>query len=399
VPVIRYAWHGRTRTGRTIRGERLADTPAALATQLRREQIVVTKIEPARANRLRSGRVGSRSLAIFTRQLAVMIGAGLPIVTCLDLLARDEPDRRLADAIASARVEVEGGSSLAEALSRQPVAFDDLYTNMVAAGEAGGVLEVMLERLAALIEKQARLTSHVRSALAYPAIVVGVAVVVVGVILWKVVPAFAELFAGLGAELPLPTRLVIWASEQSLIVLPLVAFTGAIGWGMAGRRRRTPDGRLRFDRAVLDIPLVGPVLRKVAVARFCRTLGTLLRSGVPILEGLDITARTAGNAALEQAIFETRRRVERGEALTVPLKASGMFPPVVLQMVGAGESTGALDVMLTRIADFYDTEIDDAIARMLAMLEPVLIVVLGLIVGAIVISMYLPLFEVAGQLA
>ncbi len=360
-------------------------------------QVAAAGIGFGRSRRPR--RVRPRTLAVFTRQLAVMTAAGLPIVASLDLLAREEPDRRLAGAIDAVKVDVEGGASLAGAMARRPFAFDSLYTNMVAAGEAGGVLDVMLERLSILIEKQTKLAGHIRSALAYPAIVLVIAVLVVAVILWKVVPAFAELFVGLGAELPLPTRIVIEVSEQSIVIFPLTVGAAIVGGLLAGRYLQTPEGRLRADRAMLRVPLVGPVLRKVAVARFSRTLGTLLRSGVPILEGLDITARTAGNAALERAIVQARRRVERGESLAAPLKASGMFPPLVSQMIGAGESTGALDAMLARIADFYDGEIDEAVDRMLAMLEPALIAVLGLIVGAIVVSMYLPLFEVAGQLS
>ncbi len=395
-----YAWVGRTRNGQIVKGERTAESREALQDSLRREQILVTKLElAAKKEGGLSRKVSARSLAIFTRQFSVMIDAGLPLVQCLELLAKEEPDKRLADAIDKVKADVEGGSSLAEAMSRRPHAFDGLYTNMVAAGEAGGILDTILQRLSTFIEKQAKLAAQVKSAMIYPAVVMSIAVIVVMVILWKVIPTFTALFDGLGAQLPLPTRIVIWASEQLIFAMPflIVAFIGVSF--MFRRYYQTPNGRMRVDKTLLRAPLVGLILRKVAVARFCRTLGTLLSSGVPILDGLDITAKTAGNAVIEAAITQARQRIEQGESIAVPLKASGVFPPMVSQMIGAGESTGALDTMLAKIAEFYEDEVDVAIAGLLTILEPALICFLGVVVGGIVISMYLPLFELIGQLS
>ena len=328
-----------------------------------------------------------------------MIDAGLPLVQCLELLAKEEPDKRLAGAIDKVKTDVEGGSSLAEAMSRRPHAFDGLYTNMVAAGEAGGILDTILQRLSTFIEKQAKLAAQVKSAMIYPAVVMSIAVIVVMVILWNVIPSFTALFDGPGAQLPLPTRIVIWASEQMIFAMPflIVAFIGVSF--MFRRYYQTPNGRMRVDKTLLRAPLIGLILRKVAVARFCRTLGTLLSSGVPILDGLDITAKTAGNAVIEAAITQARQRIERGETIAAPLRATGVFPPMVSQMIGAGESTGALDTMLAKIAEFYEDEVDVAIAGLLTILEPALICFLGVVVGGIVISMYLPLFELIGQLS
>lgn len=395
-----YAWVGRTRNGQIVKGERAAESREALQEQLRREQILVTKLELAKKKEGRFQRkVAARSLAIFTRQFSVMIDAGLPLVQCLELLSKEEPDKRLAGAIEKVKGDVESGSSLAEAMSRRPFAFDALYTNMVAAGEAGGILDTILKRLSTFIEKQAKLAAQVKSAMIYPVVVMSIAVIVVLVILWKVIPTFSALFEGLGAQLPLPTRVVIWMSEQVIFAMPFMIAGGVLVSFMFRRYYQTPAGRMRVDRTLLRAPLVGPILRKVAVARFCRTLGTLLSSGVPILDGLDITAKTAGNAVIESAIQQARQRIERGESIAVPLKATGVFPPMVSQMIGAGESTGALDAMLSKIADFYEDEVDVAIAGLLTVLEPALICFLGVVVGGIVISMYLPLFELIGQLS
>jgi type IV pilus assembly protein PilC len=328
-----------------------------------------------------------------------MIDAGLPLVQCLELLAKEEPHKNLAAAIEHVKSDVEGGASLADSMQKRPHAFDALYTNMVAAGEAGGILDTILKRLATFIEKQAKLVSQVRSAMIYPISVLSIAVIVVMVILWKVIPTFQTLFEGLNASLPLPTRVVLWASKQLIFAMPFL-IVGAIVAGYAFRRYyQTEGGRMRVDRTLLRMPLLGTIFRKVAVARFCRTLATLLSSGVPILDGLDITARTSGNAVIEQAILGIRARIERGETIAQPLRASGVFPPMVAQMIGAGESTGALDTMLAKIAEFYEDEVDVAVAGLLTILEPALICVLGVIVGGIVISMYLPLFELISQLS
>jgi type IV pilus assembly protein PilC len=395
-----YAWVGRTRNGQIVKGERAAESEEALKEVLRREQILVTQLALAakKEGKLQK-KVAAKTLAVFTRQFSVMIDAGLPLVQCLELLAKEEPDKRLATALSKVKEDVEGGTTLAEAMSRRPFAFDSLYTNMVAAGEAGGILDTILQRLSVFIEKQAKLAAQVKSAMIYPIAVLSIAVIVVAIILWKVVPTFTELFAGLNAELPLLTRVVIWASNQVVFFMPFVV-VGFMGLSFMFRRYyQTQPGRMRVDKSLLHAPLIGPILRKIAVARFCRTLGTLLSSGVPILDGLDITAKTAGNAVIESAIMQARQKIERGESIAVPLKATGVFPPMVSQMIGAGESTGALDTMLAKIADFYEDEVDVAIAGLLTVLEPILICFLGVIVGGIVVAMYLPLFDLISQLS
>jgi type IV pilus assembly protein PilC len=392
-----FTYVGRTRGGQIVRGRRAAETREALTAALRREQVLVTTIAAARGGRGR--RVPDKSLAIFTRQFSVMIDAGLPLVQCLEMLEKEEPDERLAAAIGQVRSDVEGGASLADALQRQPHAFDALYTQMVAAGEAGGILDTILQRLAVYIEKQAKLKSQVRSAMIYPAAVLSVAAIAVSVILGKVIPTFTLLFEGLNAELPLATRLVIWASKTLIITMPFLIGLGVGALWLFRRYYSTSGGRMLVDRLLLRLPLAGKIFGKIAVARFCRTLGTLTSSGVPILDGLDITARTAGNAVIESAVRQVRGRIERGETIAAPLKATGVFPSMVPQMIGAGESTGALDEMLGKIADFYQEEVDIAVAGLLTILEPLLIAVLGVIVGGIVIAMYLPLFSIIGQLS
>jgi type IV pilus assembly protein PilC len=394
-----YAWVGRTRTGQIVKGERAAETSEALTEALKREQILVTRVGPAARKEERYRRVPAKNLAIFTRQFSVMVDAGLPLVQCLELLAKEEPDKRLAAAIEAVRIDLEGGASLADAMAKRPYAFDSLFTNMIAAGEAGGILDVILQRLSAFIEKQAKLISQVRSAMIYPVAVLSIAAIVVTVIMVKVVPTFTSLFEGLGADLPLATLVVIWISKKMIVALPF-AVVGAFGGAYLFRRYyATPSGRFRVDATLLKMPLLGKIFRKVAVARFCRTLSTLMSSGVPILDGLDITAKTSGNAIVEQAIKQVRAKIERGETIAAPLKASGVFPPMVAQMIGAGESTGALDTMLAKIAEFYEDEVDVAVAGLLTVLEPLLICVLGVIVGAIVIAMYLPLFDLISKLS
>jgi type IV pilus assembly protein PilC len=394
-----FAWVGRTRTGQVVQGTRLADSIDALGAALKREQILVTKItEPAKKEQ-RYRRISTKSLAIFTRQFSVMIDSGLPLVQGLELLAKEEPDKHLAKAIDDVRADVEAGMSLADAMAKRPYAFDSLYSHMVAAGEAGGILDTILKRLSTFIEKQAKLTSQVKSAMIYPISVLSIALIVVLVILWKVIPTFTDLFNGLGATLPFATRLVIWLSKKVVIGMPFMI--AGVSLGSYGMRRyyQTPDGRMRVDSILLRMPLLGKIFRKVAVARFCRTLSTLLSSGVPILDGLDITAKTAGNAVVESAIKTVRTRIERGETIAAPLRATGVFPAMVAQMIGAGESTGALDTMLAKIAEFYEEEVDVAVAGLLTVLEPLLIAFLGVIVGGIVVSMYLPLFDLINQLS
>lgn len=400
-----YAFAGRTRAGQVVTGERVADTPEAAIALLRREQILVTKVEPVRAKPgekkplvARGRGVPSKNLAIFTRQFSVMIDAGLPLVQCLDILGKQESHKAFAGIILKTREDVEGGASLADAMRKHPRAFDALYTNMVAAGEAGGILDTILKRLATYIEKNVRLKAQVKSAMIYPVAVMVIAAVVVAVILWKVIPTFAALFAGLGAQLPLPTRIVIWLSNRFVTFMPF-AIVGTIAGVFAFRQYyATHNGRRVVDGLLLRLPVLGIILRKVAVARFCRTLSTLLSSGVPILDGLEITAKTAGNAVIEDAVMHTRSSIERGETVSAPLASTKVFPPMVTQMINVGETTGALDMMLSKIADFYEEEVDTAVAGLLTLLEPIMIAFLGVVVGGIVISMYLPIFDLIQKL-
>ena len=401
-----FAFSGRTRSGENVSGERIGDTMDAVMTALRREQIQVTKIQPTQAKtgavgaarKLKAKSVPAKNLAVFTRQFSVMIDAGLPLVQCLDILGNQEDHKYFAQVILATRSDVEGGMSLAEAMKRHPKCFDALFCNMIAAGEAGGILDTILKRLATYIEKAVKLKSQVKAAMIYPIAVITIACLVIGVILWKVIPTFASLFAGLGAELPLPTRIVIGLSNNLVRFMPfiLVGMFG-IGWGFKAYYG-TEKGRHVIDAITLKMPILGPILRKIAVARFCRTLSTLMASGVPILDGLDITARTSGNAIIEEAILTTRKSIERGETIAAPLKETGVFPGMVVQMIGVGEATGALDTMLGKIADFYEEEVDVAVEGLLTLLEPLMIAFLGGAVGGIVIAMYMPIFDLISKL-
>jgi len=398
-----FAYSGRTRQGQSVSGERIADTLEVAVAALRREQILVTNISPvaekkAAAKKAVNKKVAAKNLAVFTRQFSVMIDAGLPLVQCLEILGTQEEDKNFAATILATRGDVESGASLADAMKRHPKTFDPLFTNMIAAGEAGGILDTILKRLATYIEKAVKLKSQVQSAMIYPIAVIVIAAVVVGVILWKVIPTFANLFAGLGAELPLPTRVVIALSNGLVQYMPFV-IGGIVALGFAFKQYyATPNGRMTVDAVVLKLPVLGNLMRKIAVARFCRTLSTLLASGVAILEALEITARTAGNAVVEEAIVTTRRSIERGETIAQPLKETAVFPPMVVQMIGVGEATGALDTMLSKIADFYEEEVDVAVAALTSLLEPIMMVGIGGMVGVVLISMYLPLFKVYDQI-
>jgi type IV pilus assembly protein PilC len=398
-----FAYSGRTRGGETVAGERIGDSMEAVAAALRREQIQVTRLTPvaakAGAPKLKARGVPAKNLAVFTRQFSVMIDAGLPLVQCLDILGNQEEHKYFQQVILQTRTDVEGGQALAEAMKRHPRVFDALYTNMIAAGEAGGILDTILKRLAVYIEKAVKLKQQVQSAMIYPIAVIVIAAVVVGVILWKVIPTFASLFAGLGAELPLPTRVVIALSNNLVRFMPFILVFGVAGSYAIKRYYATEAGRRVIDGGLLKLPIMGSILRKIAVARFCRTLSTLMASGVPILDGLDITAKTAGNAIIEDAIQVTRKSIERGETISGPLKETNVFPSMVVQMIGVGEATGALDTMLAKIADFYEEEVDTAVAGMLTLLEPVMIAFLGGVVGGIVIAMYMPIFGLISKLA
>jgi type IV pilus assembly protein PilC len=400
-----FAYSGRTRSGETVTGERAAETADAAVAALRREQIRVIRIDQSKAKaeakpKIAKGKgIPAKSLAIFTRQFSVMIDAGLPLVQCLDILGRQEPNKHFSAAILKVREDVEGGAALADAMKRHPKIFDALYSNMVAAGEAGGILDTILKRLAVYIEKNVKLKGDVKSAMIYPVAVIVIAAVVVAAILWKVIPTFASLFAGLGAQLPLPTRVVI-ALSDAVVAWGWLLVLGLFGAGFAvSRYYATESGRHTIDALLLKTPVLGNILRKVAVARFCRTLSTLLSSGVPILDGLDITGRTSGNAIIEAAIQKTRVGIEGGETVSAPLRETNVFPSMVVQMINVGETTGALDAMLSKIADFYEEEVDSAVAGMLTLLEPVMIAFLGVVVGGIVIAMYLPIFDLISKLS
>ncbi len=396
-----YSWKGRTRAGLIKEGVLAADSKEMALASLRRQNIVVTGIRE-RGKEISLSKLGRKvppkTLAVFTRQFSVMIDAGLPLVQCLEILANQQEHKTFQRILLQVRQDVEAGSTLADAMRRHPKAFDALYVNMVAAGEAGGILDTILQRLSVYIEKAVRLRSQVRSAMIYPIAVITIAAMVVAVILLKVIPTFAALFAGLGAELPLPTRIVIAASN--FLARYFIFFLVAIAGGVYGFRRyyATYTGRRVIDGFLLKLPILGMILRKIAVARFCRTLATLTSSGVPILESLDITARTAGNAIVEDAIIDTRKSVEGGKTIVEPLRDSHIFPNMVVQMIGVGEQTGALDVMLNKIADFYEDEVDAAVAGLLKLLEPVMIAILGVIIGGIVIAMYLPMFTLINKI-
>jgi len=403
-----FAYSGRTRAGQTVSGERVADTMDAATAALRREQIQVTRITPQKAakeetaKKEKVGKIGkkvsAKNLAVFTRQFSVMIDAGLPLVQCLDILGSQEEDKNFAAVILATRTDVESGASLADAMRKHPKTFDPLFTNMIAAGEAGGILDTILKRLATYIEKAVKLAGQVKSAMVYPVAVIVIAGAVVGVILWKVIPTFAALFSGLGADLPLPTRIVIALSDNLVRFFPFLFVIGGLAAYGFKQYYSTDKGRRVVDGTMLKFPVLGNILRKIAVARFCRTLSTLISSGVPILDGLEITARTAGNSIVEDAVMVTRKSIERGETISVPLKETRVFPPMVTQMIGVGEATGALDTMLSKIADFYEEEVDTAVAGLLTLLEPIMIAILGVVVGGIVIAMYLPIFDLISKL-
>ncbi len=403
-----YAFKGRNRMNEIVAGERVADNRDELRQILRREQVTLTSVKekgrefgiPKLAGRKK---VKSKELAIFTRQFSVMIDAGLPLVQCLDILATQQENKYFQQVLSQVRQDVEEGSTLAAAMTRHPRVFDQLYANMVEAGETGGILDLILQRLSTFIEKVVKLKRDVLSAMIYPAAVILLAIVAVAVILIVVIPQFQTIFLGLlgpGEPLPLPTRIVVGFSNflagwGGLVILV------AIILAVVGIRfyYKTPGGRRLIDKLLLKLPIIGNIFSKIAIARFSRTLSTLLSSGVPILQSLDITARTAGNVIIEEAILSIRAAVEQGKSFVEPLKATEVFPHMVAQMVGIGEQTGALDAMLGKIADFYEQEVDAAIANLLTLIEPALIGFLGVTIGAIVIAMYLPMFSLIGKLS
>ena len=398
-----FTFSGKNATGEKISGERVAANKEALSSQLRRERITPGNIrEKGKEFSLPtfgSGKVKTKEIAVFFRQFSVMIDAGLPLVQCLEILAANQENPNFQKTLNGVRTTVEGGATLANAMKQYPKIFDDLTTNMIEAGETGGILDIILQRLAVYVEKAVKLRAAVKSALIYPVSVVSLAFLIVGALLKWVVPIFANLFIGLGVTLPLPTR----------VVMGLSTFVGHFWWffivGIVGvffgikQIRKDPRGRYYLDFTLLKMPVIGMLLRKIAVARFTRTLGTLITSGVPILEGLSITAKTSGNAVLEEALMKVRKAIEEGRTIVDPLRESGVFPNMVVQMIGVGEATGAMDAMLQKIADFYEDEVDVATKDMLAMLEPIIIGLLGVMIGGIVISLYMPLFSMIAKLA
>ena len=390
-----FVYQGRSANGMQ-NGEIEASDRSAAVGELRRRAILVTKIAEKSAPRVTfkfGGKVSDKEMAIFTRQFSTMIDAGLPLVQCLNILAEQSDSKTLRSVTGQVARNVEAGSTLADALRRHPRTFDDLFTNLVEVGEAGGILDVVLQRLSAYIEKAAALKRKVKAAMVYPSAIIGVAIMVVIFMLTFVIPTFAQMFKDLGADLPLPTKVVLWLSTfvRTYILLIIAAMVGCV---LALRSYyRTEGGRATIDALMLKLPIFGTLIRKVAVARFTRTLGTLVQSGVPILDGLRITARTAGNKVVEKAVLQCRAAVTEGKPLAEPLRVSGVFPPMVTQMISVGEQTGALDAMLSKIADFYDDEVDTAVSTLTSLLEPIMIVFLGVVVGGLVVAMYLPIFK------
>ena len=392
-----YVFRGRNfRTNESIAGERFSASPQALAAILRREQINPSSIQEKKASPFNFSfkkKVSQREVAIFTRQFSVMLGAGLPLVQALAAIGQSHPNQEFKTVLEQIKGDVESGGTLADSMARHPKVFDSLYTNMIAAGESGGILDTILQRLSIFIEKIVKLKGALRSAMIYPVTILTIAVGVVAVILWKVVPVFRTLYEGFNVQLPLLTRIVIGMStlveKFMLIILVFIAL------GVFGFRSyyKTDKGRHVVDRALLKLPILGDVLRKICIGRFTRTLATLLSSGVPILECLDITAKTAGNAILEDVVYQLRQRIEGGGTMADPMRQSNFFPPMVTQMISVGESTGEMDSMLTKVADYFEEEVDTVMANLLTILEPVMMVFLGVMVGGIVIAMYMPLFK------
>jgi type IV pilus assembly protein PilC len=400
--MAKFAWEGKNRSGGTVTGEMDAPSEAFVLAQLRREQVAPIKIRKRASDfaiRLPfqgEKKVTPKDLAIFTRQFATMIDAGLPLVQCLDILGAQQQNKAFKQVILKVKEDVESGSTFADALGKHPKVFDSLFVNLVAAGEVGGILDTILARLAEHIEKAVKLAKKIKGAMVYPSTILAVALVVTVVLLLYVIPIFARMFADFGQALPGPTQVVLGMSAFTrkyflLVVVFFVLLGVAFRWYY-----RQETGRRNVDRILLKVPVVGSLLQRIAVARFSRTLGTMVSSGVPILESMDIVAKTAGNKIIEEAIVKARGSISEGKTIAEPLAESGVFPPMVTQMVGVGEATGALDAMLNKIADFYDDEVDSAVDAMTALLEPMLMIFLGVVIGGLVIAMYLPVFKLAG---
>lgn len=400
--MAKFSWEGRSKTGSTQKGVMEATNVANVEAQLKRYGFTGISIkEEAKKRELKipgfgGGKIETKDLVIFTRQFATMIDSGLPLVQCLDILSSQQDNKAFKEILYKVKDSVESGSTFADALGKHPKAFDQLYVNLVAAGEVGGILDTILNRLAAYIEKAMKLKKQVKGAMVYPTTIMAIAVIVVGVILVFVIPTFAKMFADFGGELPAPTKFVIGLSN--FLKKYIIVMIGAFFLLSAAFKKyyATKNGRKLIDSLALKAPIIGPLIRKVSVAKFTRTLGTMISSGVPIMDGLEIVAKTAGNVVVEEAIYRVRSAIAEGKTIAEPLEQSGVFPPMVVQMISVGEATGAMDTMLNKIADFYDDEVDDAVGALTAMMEPLLMVFLGTTVGGLVIAMYLPIFKLAG---
>jgi type IV pilus assembly protein PilC len=394
-----YAYRGRSGAA-AVNGEIEADSRPAAVAALRAKGVVATAVEERKAKAAAAatgqklgGSVKAKDLAIYTRQFSTMVDAGLPIAQCLQILSEQSESKTLRDVTAKIANEVQGGATLAESYGKYPKTFDNLFVNMLAVGESGGVLDVCLQRLSTYIEKAAKLKGQVKSAMVYPITIVSVACLVIIFMMVFVLPTFANMFKNMGADLPLPTKIVIWMSDMTRKYIIVMLAVAAAGVYAIKRYYATDQGSMTIDTFMLKVPIVGMLIRKIAVARFTRTLGTLISSGVPILEGLLITARASGNRVVEKSVLHARQHVTAGGTLAEPLKTTPVFPAMVVHMISVGENTGALDAMLNKIADFYDDEVDAAVAALTSLLEPMMIVFLGISVGGIVIAMYLPIFK------
>lgn len=398
----KFTWEARTKAGAQQKGVMDAASETMVEAQLKKFGFTSITIKEEKAGiklpwgKGGGGSVDTKDLVVFTRQFATMIDSGLPLVQCLDILASQQQNKAFKAALYNIKESVESGSTFADALGKHPKMFDQLYVNLIAAGEVGGILDTILNRLAAYIEKAMKLKKQVKGAMVYPATIISIAVVVIGVILVFVIPTFAKMFADFGGTLPTPTLIVIGISNfLQKYILVIIGICYGIKVAIS-KYYATPVGRKAMDRMFLKMPVIGVLIRKVAVAKFTRTLGTMISSGVPIMDGLDIVAKTAGNKIVEEAIYKVRQAISEGKTMAEPLAESGVFPPMVVQMISVGEATGAMDAMLNKIADFYDDEVDDAVGNLTAMMEPLLMVFLGTTVGGLVVAMYLPIFKLAG---
>ncbi|TKJ33160.1 pilus assembly protein PilC [bacterium (candidate division B38) B3_B38] len=396
-----YAWKGRSRTGHLQEGVLVAGSKSQAIINLRRQQIMVVSIKEKGREvalpKLRGG-VKQKELAVFARQLAFMIDAGLPLNQALEILGMQQDNKTFQKVLFHVRQDVEAGLSLTDALRNHPRVFNELFCNMVSAGESGGILDTILQRLSVHLEKAVKLRRAIKSAMIYPSVVISVAIAVLIIILWKVIPVFGALFSSLGAQLPLPTRILIQASNFLGNYIIFIIITLALVAISLRYYYRTYNGRRVIDGMMLKIPVMGLLIKKIGIARFCRTLGTLISSGVPILDSMEITAKTAGNAILEDAILRSRKSIEQGKTISDPLKETDLFPPMVTQMIAVGEHTGELDSMVTKVADFYEEEVDNSVANLLALLEPVMVLFLGVTIGGIVVSLYMPIFSLMGKI-